>query len=44
MNNDYRYEFSIAILNKLLLKKLITEEEYVRIDEKNKKSFITASL
>jgi hypothetical protein len=39
MQNNYRYDLSTAILNRLLLLKLISEDEYMRIDKRNKQSF-----
>ena len=39
MENNIKYNIATAILRELLQKKLVTEEEYIRIDNRNKKSF-----
>ena len=38
-NNHIDYLLSLHILNELKEKKLITEEEFIAIDNENKKSF-----
>ena len=42
MKNNMSFEYNLAtiILRNMLLKKLLTEEEYEKIDTKNKKSFL----
>lgn len=41
-NNQIDYLLSLHILNELKEKKLITEEEFIDIDNENKKSFKVA--
>jgi len=39
MSNELSYEYATILLRKILLYKLITEDEYMRIDKRNKESF-----
>ncbi len=40
LENEFFYHQSVQILNKMLEKRLITEEEYKKIDLLNRKSFM----
>jgi aspartate 1-decarboxylase len=39
--NKINYQISLQILKMLMREKLITEQEFIAIDNENKKSFLT---
>lgn len=39
MHNNFEYLFSLAILKQLIESRLITQQEYMEIDKKNKQMF-----
>ena len=39
-NNSFVYALASAIIRQLWVKGLLTDDEYIRIDEKNKISFL----